>query len=532
MRQIRFITAVVFFNTSLMSVAQISNKGDSEFNMQLREVTQNPQVIAFRKNREAIANFSHRPLYHFSAPLGRIHDPNGLCYWNGQYHLFYQYFDTDPETDGIRWGHTYSSDLVHWKDLPVAIKPTVEKSSFSGQTLVEKDRVIAMWHGTNAGSMIAIAKDPLLLNWEMNPNNPVIPENDKEGPYQVFDPCIWKQDDGFYYALSGSYKNGRVGKDCIGEVHAFKSKDLSEWKWLGAMFTDSILSEPGEDMVVPNFWPIGNGKHMLLCFSHKRAGRGYVGTYNPETVNFVPDYHFRANHGAKADRKGGLRSINSSVHAPSATIDDKGRYIAFFNMVDYKEKEGWSGIMTLPRTYSLAKDNSIRIRPVKELEKLRFNQQKIENLVIKTDSEIKLKDIKGKAMEINAVIYPGKAKELGLKVLQSANGLEYTLIHFSNNKITIENKHPLRDERLKLVPESASLTLQENEPLKLQIFIDRSVVEVFANERVSCSLRVYPEDNTAREVSIFSKGGSAKMVSLKSWQMRSVWPELKFKEGK
>ncbi|VGO19314.1 glycoside hydrolase family 32 protein [Pontiella sulfatireligans] len=500
----------------------------------LQRVSEDPHVVACRENREKIADDLHRPLYHYSSPLGRIHDPNGFCQWQGRYHLFYQYMDADPKTKGICWGHTYSDDLLHWKDLPVALKPTIESSVYSGQTLVEEDRVIAIWHGKGVGSMIATSTDPLLLNWEYNSNNPVIPSKKelRQGPYQVFDPCIWKQDDGYYYALSGSYKDGRVGKDCTGEVHAFRSKDLSEWKWLGDMFTDSELSEPGEDMVVPNFWPIGNGKHMLLCFSHKRAGHGYVGTYDPQAVKFKPDYLFRANHGAKATRKGGLRSINSSVHAPSATVDSLGRYIAFFNMCDYKGEEGWSGIMTLPRIYSLAEDNSLRIRPVEELEKLRFDHKQENAMKITADKEVKLSGIAGQAMEIAAVIRPGEAKEVGLKVLQSADGSEYTLIRFADSTLTVENKHPLMDKRLNPQPEPGPLTLDENEPLKLRIFIDHSVVEVFANERQCCSLRVYPTQENARNVSLYSKGGDAELTRLDAWQMRSVWPELKFKEGK
>ena len=506
---------------------------DSFLNEQWETIKNDTQVVAFVQNREAIANTPHRPLYHFSAPMGRIHDPNGLCQWQGNYHLFYQYIDTDPNTEGIRWGHAYSEDLLTWKDLPVAISPTIEQSSFSGQTLAEEDRVIAMWHGLRVGNMIATSNDPLLLDWEPNPNNPVIPMKNKQGDYQVFDPCIWKQNDGYYYSLSGSYKNGVVGKDCTGEVQAFRSKDLNDWEWIGPMFTDSLLSEPGEDMVVPNFWPVGSGKHLLLCFSHKRAGRGYVGTYDPEAVSFEADYHFRANHSVRADRKGGLRAINSGVHAPSATVDESGRYVAVFNMCDYKEQDGWSGLMTLPRVYSLAEDNSLRVNPIKELENLRFNWQEVASRELPSDQEIKLESIKGKAIEIRVVIEPRQAKEVGLKVLQSPSDSEYTVISFKENKISINNEHSSNNPEIKHRPEEAGeLILEQDESLQLRIFIDRSVVEVFANERQVCSMRVFPTQESASGVSLFSRGGKAKLLSLEAWQMKSVWPELAFKEGK
>lgn len=485
-----------------------------------------PHVVACTRNRELVADNPDRPLYHFSAPDRGIHDPNGLCYWQGHYHLFYQYY-----YKGISWGHAYSDDLLHWKDLPVAIEPTIEERVFSGQTLAEDNRVIAMWHGLGIGNMVATSTDPLLLDWDPNPNNPVIPSDEKQGDYRVFDPCIWKGDDGYYYSLTGSYKDGIQRKDCIGEVHAFKSRDLSTWKWLGPMFTDTVLAEPGEDMAVPNFWPIGRGKHLLLLFSHKRAGRGYVGTFDSKTIRFDADYHFRANHGTIVDETVRLKPVNSSVHAPSATIDDKGRYIAVFNMCENKEQEGWSGIMSLPRVYSLAEDNSIRVDPVEEMKKLCFDHKRVNSVTIKMNKDMKLKEIAGRAMEISAVIRPGKAKEVGFKVLQSADNSEYTVIRFSENKIAIDNKHSSKDTRFIRPPDAGSLQLEGNEPLKLRIFIDCSVVEVFANGRQCCSLRVYPTKEGGNGVSLFSRGGDAELVSLDAWQMRSVWPELKFKEG-
>lgn len=70
------------------------------------------------------------------------------------------------------------------------------------------------------------------------------------------------------------------------------------------------------------------------------------------------------------------------------------------------------------------------------------------------------------------------------------------------------------------------------ESLELQVFIDRSVVEVFANGRQCCSIRVYPTEKGARNVSLFSKGGDAELLRLDAWHMRAVWPELKHKESK
>ena len=87
-----------------------------------------------------------------------------LCEWNGFYHLFYQFKPKGEQR--VHWGHTVSTDLVHWEDLQPAIYPVLEKDCYSGQTLVEDNRVIAIYHGTEEGNCIAIASDPMLKKWD------------------------------------------------------------------------------------------------------------------------------------------------------------------------------------------------------------------------------------------------------------------------------------------------------------------------------------------------------------------------------
>ena len=127
----------------------------------------------FRSSRESLAKDTYRPIFHFSPPENIINDPNGLCEWNGFYHLFYQF---KPEGEQrVHWGHTVSTDLVHWQDLEPAIYPTLEKDCYSGQTIVEDNRVIAIYHGTELGNCIAVSSDSMLNKWDKLPDNPVIP---------------------------------------------------------------------------------------------------------------------------------------------------------------------------------------------------------------------------------------------------------------------------------------------------------------------------------------------------------------------
>ena len=152
--------------------------------------------------------------------------------WQGRFHLFYQ--QCPPEDRRQHWGHAVSEDLVYWRDLPIAIYPGIEEKCYSGSALTEEDRVLACYHGTSAGTMIAEASDPLLLNWEKIPGNPVIPEDETAAPgdpFRIGDPCLWKGEKG-YYSLSGSQQGTRL-VDSKPVAHLFFSEDLRHWSYRG-----------------------------------------------------------------------------------------------------------------------------------------------------------------------------------------------------------------------------------------------------------------------------------------------------------
>ena len=511
----------------------------SQISSKLQSVVEENQLIKeFQKSRLKLSADIDRPLYHFSPPQNSLNDLNGLCEWQGAYHLFYQ-FKGDNQTR-VHWGHAISHDLISWIDLPPAIYPENEKDCFSGQSLVEKDRVIAIYHGTESGNCIATASDELLLKWEKNKNNPVIPiiPTDQNGlPYRVFDPCIWKQNNE-YYSISGTYKNGTRGVDAIGIDHLFKSTNLDEWEHIGSLFEDIFYADPGEDAAVPNFLPISEDKHLLLLFSHKRASHYYIGNYDSEDHKFYPEIHGRMNYGPW---------MSSSLHAASATIDSKGRCIAIFNTIEGKpqEKNSTKGIMTLPRHLSLQND-SLNIDPIEELKQLRFNQKNVAGFNIPANSQIDIKEIQGKAIELEIIINPKEATEVGINVLQSPNKEEETKISFLKGnhtegypsetiidslQIDVSNSS-LRKNVKARSPETGPLKLQNGENLELRIFIDRSIVEVFANRKQCLTLRTYPSLENSNGISVFSKGSDAELISFKSWNIKSIWPELKKFEGR
>ena len=257
------------------------------------QLKENPLMKRFAEWRKELLKDPLLPRYHFFAPEGKLNDPNGLSFWNGKWHMFYQAYP--PEHPKQHWGHAVSDDLIHWEDLPYAIYPGPEQASFSGSVWIEEDRAIAMYHGTKAGSMVAVSSDPLLINWEKLTGKPVIPlpKRDERVPYNVFDPFIWKQDK-WYYAVTA----GPKGRWQVRSMYLHRSKDLVKWKPMHEFLEGDRFGLSGDDGACPYFWPIGEDRHILLHFSHMSGGKYMLGTYDTKRQKFLvedgQDFNFGA----------------------------------------------------------------------------------------------------------------------------------------------------------------------------------------------------------------------------------------------
>jgi beta-fructofuranosidase len=502
---------------------------------QERQLEDNPMLQEFAESRKALAADPYRPLYHYVNPQGNLNDPNGLCFWQGRWHLFYQAYP--PEDPRQHWGHAVSDDLIHWRDLPLAIYPNPEGRCHSGATFVEEERVIAAYSGWTHGLMIAVSSDPLLLNWEKLKLSPVDATTGEPTRRPGGDACIWKEGD-YYYALSGG-KKGK-GKNRIRVQLLHRSRNLVDWEVNRHMFLENDIDlRIGDDGACPNFWPIGN-KHILLAFSHVSGSNYSIGFYDRQREKFVIERYGEFNHGAI--EQGGLL-------APSATPDDQGGVIAIFNMSPARPTDGWNQIMSLPRRLTLHDNDELRMEPVEGVKSLRTHNTKVEPMQLPANKEIVLEEVTGNVLEIHAVIKVTDGSVIELNVLRSPEKEEYTRIVFLNNrgyrdldrwdgwgveeiKKTTDGVLVLDSTNASVLPdvfarppEGASLFLEPGELLELRIFIDKSVVEVFANEKQAISQRVYPGLRDSTGVSIKSIGRNSGLVSLDAWKMKSIYED-------
>lgn len=507
------------------------------------------------------AQGKRRPVYHMTSPEGRLGDPNGLCFWNGNWHLFYQAFPTEDNRQ--HWGHAISRDLVHWKDLPYAIYPSPERAVYSGSTLVENNRVIAMYHGAALGNMVATSDDPLLLNWQKIADHPVIPATGSvQLPYVVFDPCLFRSDS-MYYSLSGGRSGTGEWNKPIASASLFRSKDLINWEYMHPFVQGDRFTMLGDDFACPYFWPIGN-RYILNFFSHNSGGQFLIGRYDSTNHKF----HALSGSGP------------SALGPPSSAPDGKGGVVVVYTLFS-----GTGGVITIPRQLTLNEKDEVVQKPAAEFTSLRYNAKKIDSLKLPANKEIVLKEIKGDAMEIMAEIDPKNAQLIELNVLRSPQKEEYTRIVFYNRKgygeglsytsapgtalmpadltqrvldsrngiqpvqsappgnangtpagpppgfgrfqnslISIETSYSSEAPNASYrAPVSLPFAYNRGETLKLRIFIDKSIVEVFVNDKQALSVSVTPNRDDSMGVSITARGQEAVLKKLEAWQIKGIY---------
>jgi len=478
------------------------------------------------------------PTYHVTAlpaeGLCRPYDANGCIFWKGKYHLMYIFQDRTRPHGGHSWGHLSSTDLVNWTFHPPALMPEPgdpDVGIFSGNAFVNKEGVpMLCWFGINAGVCVATAQDDDLIRWQKHPKNPIIPMPKKgqpgHGVYRVWDPYLWLEGDTYYCLLGGNQLPNKEDT-----LYLCKSADMVNWKPLHPFYrAEPSWTVPGEDCSCPDFFKLGS-KHVLMCISHKVGGRCYIGRYEAET--FYPEQHVRMNW------PGG------NFFAPESLEDDKGRRIFWAWVTDPRfittQASTGSGVQSLPRVLSLDEDGTVRITPVKELETLRRNPRKIGRISLQADSEVALENVRGDCLELAVDIDPGEARRVGLKVRCSPDGKEQTgiwydgvskklIVDMSRSTLrtdvayctcpldtggirrTSDNKHPRKTVE-------APFALRKGETLKLRVFMDKPMLEVFANDRQCVTQQIFPKRDDSLLVKVCVMGAAATLRSADAWDM-------------
>lgn len=477
------------------------------------------------KLRRTMSGDPLRPCFHFIAPANWMNDPHGLIEWQGKVHLFYQYNPHGPFHDRIHWGHAVSDDLVHWHDCPVALAPGPEAYDRDGiwtGCLVEDGGLPTIFYtATYPQAVAAAVSHDHLLTWEKLPENPLIPGPPPEigrlagGHFR--DPFIWKEKDG-WFMLMASKIEGEGGK-----ILLYHSLDLRQWTYRGILLSgDPSQTEPfwqGTMWECPNLLDYGARQVLFLSVQATATDHLYAVYFSGR----FQDEHFQP-------EQSGILVHGGSFYAPQAMRLSDGRFLMFGWLHEGRSQQacmeaGWNGAISLPLVLDLLPDGSVGVSPPAELQKLRGQQWQEDRVLLSGESVIDLPQVNGRALEIKMALQPSAGAEGGLLVFCSPDGQEQTRIMYkqADGQIFVEREQASLDQRADRNPATMPVTVGPGQELTLHIFIDHSVIEVFAQGKLCLACRVYPTREDSTGVRLYSRRGETAVSFVDVWELKSIW---------
>lgn len=482
--------------------------------------------------QQASYNERHRPQFHFSPKQNWMNDPNGLVYFDGEYHLFYQHNPFGNVWGNMTWGHAVSKDLVHWEELPLAIVPENDTFIFSGSIVVdinntsglgtpENPAMVALYTAWHEPSKIQRQDLAYSLDkgrtWKKYERNPVL----DIGSTEFRDPKV------FWYAPQQKWIM-LVVLAVEHKVQFYESKNLLEWKFLsdfgpagstgGVWEVPELLELPLDGNPDNKKWilkvDVGNG-----AVAGGSGGQYFIGQF--DGTRFIPDED------PATIRWLDYGSDFYAAIAYSGMRDGREVWLGWLNNWRYATSvptEPWRGAQSIPRTLGLKTfSDGIHLtqQPVKELEQLRNTHKSWRNRFY-FPGAMQISDMPGKKFEIIATVRPWLKGKFGLR-LRGADGEALVVGYDSRTqKLFVDRRN---SGETSFHPEFAAyqegpLPL-ENGKVTFRVLIDDSSIEVFGNDRTVITSLFFPRGEGGLE--FFVEGGAIGLEGLDVWTLNSIW---------
>ncbi|MBP7694585.1 MAG: glycoside hydrolase family 32 protein, partial [Anaerolineales bacterium] len=360
-----------------------------------------------------------------------------------------------------------------------------------------------------------------MRQWTKHPASPVItgaPANvaaQNGGHFR--DPFVWREA-GCWHMVIGSQVEGRGGL-----VLHYRSEDLLNWEYQGPLLAgDSAQTEPVWTAAMwecPNFFAL-DGQHLLFFSAQSAEGEllypvYYAGAYNGQ--------HFEP-------KTQGLLVHGQTFYAPLAMRLDDGRVMVWGWLKEARSSEaclaaGWAGAMSLPMTLGLTPAGELQIAPAAELQALRQTPRRFTDLALIPGQADWLAGLHGNRLEIEAVFEAGPEAEFGLQLLSSPGGEEQTHLIYNSRegRLSLEAADSSLSPTVDRSRRQASLQLGSDHELRLRVFVDGSIIEVFANGSTCLAGRVYPTRPDSLGVDLVVRHGPVRLKSLTAWPLGSIW---------
>lgn len=446
-------------------------------------------VLALLLASASMCSEAARPQFHFSPKRNWMNDPNGLVYYEGEYHLYFQHNPLGLQAGNLTWGHAVSPDLVHWTELEPVLRPDSLGLIFSGSAVVDWHNVSGLQQGTEKTicAFYTAAGDPFTQciayshdrgrTFTKYAKNPII----KHIIGGNRDPKVFRYAPGNHWVMA-LYLDGD-------EYAIFNSTDLLNWQ------QTSSLHFP-HDGECPDLFelPIDGDKANTRWVFVAGTGSYFIGTFDGKT--FKPtDGPFTGDYGAHYYATQTYSDIpNSDGRRIQITWMRGGEYPG----MPFNQQQNFPCECTL-KTFP----DGIRMCrvPVKEIEGLRTGEHKWRDVTVSPNENL-LAGVEGELFDIKAEIELKDAAEFGFRL--RGQDVRYTV----------------SSETLSCLGREAAVTSEDNR-LSLRILVDRNSVEVYAaNGRAVFSSCFVPNGTNGLE--FYSKGGRIRVVSMNVWPLKSA----------
>jgi len=435
----------------------------------------------------------YRPQFHFTAAKNWLNDPNGLVFYKGEYHLFFQHNPRGINWGNMTWGHAISTDLLHWRQFPDAIEPDNLGTIFSGSAAVDWNNTTGFQVGGEKTlvAMYTAAGKPFTQclaysndrgrTWTKYDHNPVLPNIVGENR----DPkIVWHAPSRRWIVALYKEKN---------DYALFESPDMKNWTHL----QDVTMAGCGE---CPDFFPMtveGLPSEERWVFTAANA-QYLVGTFDGK--HFIPE-------GGPQRVEWGKNCYAVQTYSDIPKADGRRIQIAWMSGGKYPGMP-FNQQMSFPCELRLRRDGQVhRLErtPVREVERLRAARHRWSELMLGS-GENPLSDVSGELMEVIGEFELSGNAEFGIRV--------------RGEPVT----YSTRDNRLTALGASAPLHPDRGR-IRLHLLVDRTSLEAFGNNgEVSLSSCFLPRAEN-RGLELFCRGGNVKAVSLEVYELRSAWSE-------
>jgi sucrose-6-phosphate hydrolase SacC (GH32 family) len=443
-----------------------------------------------------------RPVFHVCPPAQWMNDPNAPLYHHGYYHLFYQHNPFGDEWGHMHWGHVRSRDLAHWEHQPIALWPSLELGEhhvFSGSAARDGAGLPILFYTSIGGRLpeqwAALPEDDQLVRWRKHPANPLLTE-ELHGTTKIHewrDPYYFEYEGRGYLVLGGNL-NASAGGQATVTVYRAENEDRTRWEYLGVLFTHPDAEV--RNIECPNFFRLGT--RWMLITSQGQPVHYFLGQLDGEQMRF------------HAEERGVLDY--GHFYAPNTMFDPHGRCLLWGWVNGFPPGRGWRHTLTLPRVLWLAEDGHLRQRPAPELARLRGRHYGAVPKTLAPGEAIEL-PCQGQAWEIVAEFQPAAGAEL--RLVPAEAGRPDCVIACDGRMLA------LGDLQVPL-PVSADVPAADV-PLRLHVFLDRVLLEVYVNQQVCVSRVLQPDPGAVRIRAAASQ--PTVLQRLEAWPMGSIWEQ-------